>query len=98
MAKEITCKRCGETRAPLSGHVPFKAALKQEVEGSICQQCWSEWLDEQVRLINELALNLGDSRSHEIIEQKARDFLGFGDGPGESSTGTPPEQQSDSVH
>jgi len=98
MADDITCTRCGETRASLSGHIPFKAELKEKVEGSICQQCWSEWLDEQVRLINELALNLGDSRSHEIIEQKARDFLGFGDGPAESSTGTPPDQQSDSVH
>jgi len=30
-----------------------------------------------VKIINELALNLGDPRSHDIIEQKAKEFFGF---------------------
>ena len=41
----------------------------------------TDLLTEQVKIINELALNLGDPRSHDIIEQKAKEFFGFeGDG------------------
>jgi Fe-S cluster biosynthesis and repair protein YggX len=42
--------------------------------------CWQDWLQMQIKIINELALNLGDSRSHEILEAHARDFLGLSDG------------------
>ena len=77
MAAEVTCSRCGETREGISGRVPFRAALKEQVLSSICQPCWAEWLDEQVKVINELALNLGDPRSHAIIEENARQFLGL---------------------
>ena len=44
---------------------------------NICQGAWDDWLIEQVKIINELALNLGDPRSHDIIEQKAKEFFGF---------------------
>ena len=80
MADEITCSRCGETRAAISGRVPFRADLKERVLSQICETCWAEWLEEQVKIINELALNLGDPRSHEVIEQKAREHLGLSEG------------------
>jgi len=31
-------------------------------------------------MINELALNLGDARSHDLIELNARQFLGLEEG------------------
>lgn len=75
-----TCQRCGQRPAGIEGRVPFRGAFQQQVRESICQQCWDEWLQVQIKLINELALNLGDSRSHDIIEAHARDFLGFSEG------------------
>ncbi|MFQ5743087.1 MAG: Fe(2+)-trafficking protein [Acidobacteriota bacterium] len=79
MGTAVSCSRCGQTREAISGRIPFRAELKAQVVSSICQQCWDQWLEEQVKVINELALNLGDRRSHEIIEQNARQFLGFSD-------------------
>lgn len=80
MPEEVTCSRCGRTRAAIAGPIPFRSELKERVLAGVCSDCWGEWLEEQVRVINELALNLGDPRSHEIIEQKARDYFGFEEG------------------
>jgi Fe-S cluster biosynthesis and repair protein YggX len=75
MAPEITCSRCGETRAATSSRIPFRSPLREETQAKICESCWQEWQQEQVRVINELALNLGDPRSHDLIELNARQFL-----------------------
>jgi len=53
---EVTCSRCGSTASgldaePLPGE-PGRLVLRQA-----CASCWSEWLGEQVKLINELRLN-----------------------------------------
>lgn len=78
MSTEIECSRCEGTKPAIAARIPFRDPLRQEVQASICADCWQEWLDMQVKVINELALNLGDPRSHQIIEAHAREFFGFG--------------------
>ncbi|HEX9700348.1 MAG TPA: Fe(2+)-trafficking protein [Acidobacteriota bacterium] len=81
MADEVFCVRHQKTGPAITAHIPFRGELKEQVLANVCQDAWKEWLVEQVKIINELALNLGDPRSHDIIEQKAREFFGFeGDG------------------
>ena len=80
MSEPRTCRRCSNHEAGFDGRVPFRSPLREEVLADICQECWSEWLQMQVKIINEFALNLGDPRSHDIIEAHARDFFGLGDG------------------
>ena len=77
MAPDITCSRCGATSPETTARIPFRSPLKEQVQAKICAQCWGEWQQEQVRVINELALNLGDPRSHDLIELNARQFLGL---------------------
>lgn len=77
---EKTCQRCGERPAGFEGPIPFREPFREEVREKVCGECWQEWLQTQIKLINELALNLGDSRSHDIIEAHAKDFLGFTEG------------------
>ena len=77
MITESHCKRCGQQGPPIAGRIPFRSPLNEQVRTDVCQPCWSEWLEMQIKVINELALNLGDPRSHEIIESHAREFLGF---------------------
>jgi Fe-S cluster biosynthesis and repair protein YggX len=81
MADEVFCIRHQKTGPAITAHIPFRGELKEQVLANVSQDAWNEWLVEQVKVINELALNLGDPRSHDIIEQKAREFFGFeGDG------------------
>ena len=70
-----------ETGPAITGPVPFRSPLREEVLEKICDRCWQEWLKVQIKVINEFALNLGDSRSHDIIEAHARDFFGLSDTP-----------------
>lgn len=73
------------TGTAISGPVPFGSPLREELLEAVCDTCWQEWLEMQIKIINELALNLGDARSHDILEAHARDFLGLSDG---DETGT----------
>ncbi len=77
MADEVFCIKHQKNEPAIDAHIPFRADLKEQVLANVCQQAWNEWLVEQVKIINELALNLGDPRSHDIIEQRAREFFGF---------------------
>lgn len=98
MSGELDCQACAErakrdgTEVPepptggrIASRIPFRGDLRQQVEENVCAVCWAAWLEMQIKVINELALNLGDARSHDLIEAHARDFLGLS---GEPTTGT----------
>lgn len=95
MSKQFDCRACPAraarsgaevtTGTPITGPVPFPSPLREELLEAVCGSCWQEWLQMQIKIINELALNLGDARSHDILEAHARDFLGLSDG---TETGT----------
>ena len=91
MPDEVFCIRHEENEPAITSHIPFRGELKDQVLANVCQQAWEEWLEEQVKIINEMALNLGDPRSHDIIEEKAREFFGFADKEYEAIPETPQE-------
>jgi len=72
----LTCKRCGQTgEPPASTRVPFPAAVKEQVLGSICAACWKEWEGMEVKVINEYRLSFLDPQHREIIQRACLDFL-----------------------
>jgi len=95
MTNQFDCRACPAraarsgaevtTGAAITSPVPFGNPLREELVAAVCDTCWQEWLAMQIKIINELALNLGDARSHDILEAHARDFLGLADG---NETGT----------
>ncbi len=90
MTDQFNCRACPvrstrsgaevTTGAAISTPVPFGSPLREQLLEAVCDTCWQEWMQMQIKIINELALNLGDARSHEILEAHARDFLGLSDG------------------
>ena len=95
MAEEVFCIRQQKNGPAITSHVPFRGELRDQVLANVCQEAWDEWLGEQVKIINDLALNLGDPRSHDIIEQKAREFFGMAETEYEGVPETPPEAGSE---
>lgn len=75
-----TCIRCTANPPDFAGRIPFRAELRDAIAGKVCDACWSDWLQVQIKVINEFALNLGDRRSHDIIEAHARDFFKLQEG------------------
>ena len=74
---ELTCIRCGQTRAGLE-RPPYPDDLGREILEKVCASCWEECKRMQVMVINENRLDLSDLRAQEILERSIRDFLGIG--------------------
>ena len=70
----ILCARCGETALGVE-NPPFPGELGEELSARICRNCWAEWQNLEVMVINELQLNFMDPRSLDILAGHMREFL-----------------------
>ncbi len=93
MADTVHCVRCGRDAAALPAP-PLPGATGIELQQKVCADCWAEWQNMEVMVINELRLNFMDPDSQETLERHMREFFGLlaSDQPGESG---PPEQSGD---
>jgi len=71
---DITCARCGQTRAGFE-RPPFPGTIGQRIVESICQDCWSQWLRQQTMLINHYGLNVMDPQARNFLKQNMQAFL-----------------------
>ncbi len=71
---EVDCVRCGR-RAPGATSVFYGGKLGEEIRGKVCADCWAEWQEAEVMVINELRLNFMDPKSQEVLAQQLRQFL-----------------------
>jgi Fe-S cluster biosynthesis and repair protein YggX len=72
---DVTCARCGETRASAGRVLP--GAIGDEIEQRVCAQCWSEWLAQQIRVINHYGLRPALREDREKLYEFTREFLGL---------------------
>ena len=79
---DVTCARCGQTRAGAGRVLP--GAIGDEIEQRVCAQCWTEWLAQQIRVINHYGLRPALREDREKLYDFTRDFL---------QLSTPPETQ-----
>ncbi|MHB1223942.1 MAG: Fe(2+)-trafficking protein, partial [Gemmatimonadaceae bacterium] len=47
MPETVTCTRCGQTRAGFE-KPPFPGPAGARVVQEICQECWAQWLKQQM--------------------------------------------------
>ena len=72
----LTCVRCGQAGDPPPAHrIPFPAAVKDRLLGSVCAGCWKEWEGMEVKVINEYRLSFLDPQHREMIQRACLDFL-----------------------
>ncbi len=76
MPDDLTCIRCGLTRAG-AGRVGLPGDLGARIEGSVCAECWKEWLQQQVRVINHYGLKPMVKEDREKIYALTREFFGL---------------------
>ena len=70
----VQCARCGNDREG-AGRVGLPGSLGQEIETRICAQCWQEWLDTQIRVINHYGLRPAQREDREKLYELTREFL-----------------------
>ncbi len=71
---EITCTRCGQTRAGFE-RAPFPGAIGARIVAQICQDCWGLWLKQQTMLINHYGLNVMDPQARSFLTKNLEAFL-----------------------
>lgn len=81
--KSIQCLRCGNRAAPAQ-NVTYGGELGVEIRSNTCVDCWQEWQNAEVMVINELRLNFMEPQSLETLTQHLREFLHLD--PGTSSS------------
>ena len=72
----IQCARCGR-QAPRQARAAYPGALGEELLSRICADCWAEWQQVEVMVINELQLNFMDPRAQDVLVKQMREFLGL---------------------
>lgn len=70
----ITCVRCGRSAESLP-EPPVGGALGQQVQSSVCSDCWQDWLNQQVLYINHYGLQLADPADRKKLIQAMKEFL-----------------------
>ena len=59
----------------ITSHVPFGGEMRAEISAGVGMYCWRAWMEQQLKIVNEYRLNLGDSRSTELLSKACRQFL-----------------------
>ena len=71
----LTCARCGMTREGAGRVLP--GSLGDDIERQICAECWQEWTQAQIRVINHYGLQPVRKEDREKLYGFTRDFLGL---------------------
>ena len=74
---DVTCARCGQTREGAGRVLP--GALGDEIERRVCAECWKEWMETQIRVINHYSLRPAQRADREKLYEFTKEFLGLKD-------------------
>ena len=80
-SSSVTCSRCGTEAADPLPSPPFKDDLGRRVHEEICAECWEEWKERQMLLINHFGLNLREPEARKFLIRNLKAFL-FDEGEG----------------
>ena len=58
---------------------PFPSELGERIVAEICAECWDEWKERQMLLINHYGLKLQEATARKFLYSNLRAFL-FGEG------------------
>lgn len=71
---EVRCARCDRV-AEQAGDVGLPGELGAEIAERICRECWNEWLQAQIRVINHYGLRPALREDRERLYVLTREFL-----------------------
>jgi Fe-S cluster biosynthesis and repair protein YggX len=73
---DVTCSRCGQTRAGFEKPpIGVAGPTGERIVREICQECWNQWLRQQTMLINHYGLNLMDPQARTFLARQRDAFL-----------------------
>ena len=76
---EVHCSRCGND-APGLEREPLPGEIGRRVLAHACRPCWQEWLEMQVRVINEYRLSPANPQHYDFLIKQLAVFLNLPEG------------------
>jgi Fe-S cluster biosynthesis and repair protein YggX len=89
-AGALQCVRCDKPDRQSIARPPFPNDLGRRLVAEICSDCWDEWKQRQMLLINHYGLNVRDPRAREFLVTNLRSFL-FAEGDDQAEIDTSKE-------
>ncbi|MGH9380292.1 MAG: oxidative damage protection protein [Thermoanaerobaculia bacterium] len=75
MSATVACARCARPEAPAVEQRVFPGSLGDDIQERVCRDCWAEWQQMEVMVINELRLNFMDPQAQDVLTRQMREFL-----------------------
>ncbi|HUJ80044.1 MAG TPA: oxidative damage protection protein [Nitrospiria bacterium] len=72
--RQVKCVKCGQEKPAIAAPA-YGGKLGEEIKAKICNDCWKEWMDQSVKVINELRLNLSNADHRKQLTNYMREFL-----------------------
>ena len=88
MSATITCRRCNQS-VPGFPSAPVPGESGVELLANTCPNCFKDWMNTEVMIINEYRLDLGVQRNQDLLNQEMARFLNLPSSDGQASTGAP---------
>jgi Fe-S cluster biosynthesis and repair protein YggX len=70
----VKCGRCGNQREPPKD-IPYVGGLGEIITTRVCSECWKEWEDNQIKLMNEYRVDLSTKEHRDLMRNMMKDFL-----------------------
>ena len=87
----VMCSRIKEELPAITSRITFVGDFGERIKVEVSQRAWNEWLEMQIKLINEYRLHLGEVAHREALQGFANKFFCFDGGDGTLGPGQGPE-------
>lgn len=85
--KTVMCSRLKQELPAITSRVTFAGAFGDKIRAHVSQRAWSEWLDMQIKVINEYRLHLGEASHRKFLEDMAAKFFCLDGSDGDLGSG-----------
>ena len=83
----VYCSRKREELPSIKSRITFAGEFADQIKSSVSQEAWTEWLEMQIKVINEYRLHMGEPEHRKILQDSASRFFCFDGGDGTLNPG-----------
>jgi len=83
----VLCSRLKQELPAITTRMTFSGAFADEIRAKVSQKAWLEWLDMQMKVINEYRLHLGEASHRQFLQDTAMRFFCLDGGDGTLGSG-----------
>ncbi|MFT7579279.1 MAG: Fe-S cluster biosynthesis and repair protein YggX [Myxococcota bacterium] len=85
--KTVLCSRLQTELPAITGRITFAGDFGARILAEVSQKAWAEWMEMQIKVINEYRLHLGEPSHRQVLQDSAGQFFRFDGGDGNLGAG-----------